>query len=209
MKKLSEKMIGRLSLYRRVLSEMETEGQSCVFSHDLAAASGVTAAQVRRDVMTVGCNGSPTSGYEVARLIAGIGALLDGGIPQSVALIGIGNLGRALLSYFMGRRPNLKIIAAFDRDESLVNRVLHGVRTYPMHQLPGVIREQDIRTAVIAVPASQGQTVADEAIRAGVTGLLNFAPCHLRVPPHIYVEQVDITTSLEKVAFFARQDVPV
>ena len=176
-----------------------------MFSHDLAAESGATAAQVRRDVMAVGYSGSPTKGYEIAELAASIARFLDGECSQSVALIGVGNLGRAILAYFSGRRPNLAIVAAFDRDEHRVNRVIHGCRCYPVDVLQEKVAEVGIRTAIIAVPAGEAQTVADRLVRSGVRGILNFAPTHLRVPPNVFVQEIDITTSLEKVAFFARQ----
>lgn len=203
--KLSDKTVGRLSLYRRLLNNLALSGAKHVFSHDLASESGSTAAQVRRDVMAVGYHGSPTKGYEVAELAASIARFLDGESRQAVALIGVGNLGRAILAYFTGRRPNLAIVAAFDRDENRVNRVIHGCRCYPVDGLQEKVAELGIRTAILAVPAGEAQAVADQLIRAGVRGILNFAPTHLRVPPYVFVQEMDITTSLEKVAFFARQ----
>ena len=122
-----------------------------------------------------------------------------------MALVGVGNLGRAILAYFTGRRPNLAIVAAFDRDEHRVNRVIHGCRCYPADKLEETLAEQEIRTAIIAVPAGEAQKVADRLVRGGVRGILNFAPTPLRVPPAVFVQEMDITTSLEKVAFFARQ----
>jgi len=203
--KLSDRTVGRLSLYRRLLNNLAKTGAKFVFSHDLAAAAGATAAQVRRDVMAVGYTGSPTKGYEIAELAESIARFIDGNQPQPVALVGVGNLGRAILAYFTGRRPNLSIVAAFDRDEHRVNRVIHGCRCYPVELLEETVAAKAIRTAIIAVPAGEAQAVADRLVRAGVRGLLNFAPAPLRVPPNVFVQEMDITTSLEKVAFFARQ----
>jgi redox-sensing transcriptional repressor len=203
--RISERTIGRLSLYRRVLSELLAEMTRHVFSHQLAVLSGLTAAQVRRDVMVVGYTGSPTKGYDVQELMESIGRFLDASEPQPVALVGVGNLGRAILAYFAGRRPNLTIVAAFDRDPYKADRVVHGCRCYHTRDLAQVMSEQGICTAIVAVPAGDAQEAADMLVSAGAKGLLNFAPAHLRVPLGIYVENVDITTSLEKVAFFARQ----
>jgi len=203
--KLSDRTVGRLSLYRRLLNNLAKTGAKFVFSHDLAAAAGATAAQVRRDVMAVGYTGSPTKGYEIAELADSIARFIDGEQPQPVALVGVGNLGRAILAYFTGRRPNLCIVAAFDRDEHRVNRVIHGCRCYPVELLEETVAAKGIRTAIIAVPAGEAQAVADRLVRAGVRGLLNFAPTPLRVPQNVFVQEMDITTSLEKVAFFARQ----
>jgi redox-sensing transcriptional repressor len=166
--------------------------------------AGCTAAQVRRDIMAIGYSGSPTRGYDVRQLIDAIGCFLDDHELQGVALIGVGNLGRALLAYFAGRRPKLAITAGFDADPSKGNRVINGVRCYPMDRLEAIITEQGIRQIIIATPADAAQEVADKAVRAGVRGILNFAPTPLRVREDVYVDNIDMTTSLEKVAYFAR-----
>jgi redox-sensing transcriptional repressor len=119
--------------------------------------------------------------------------------------VGVGNLGKAILSYFAGRRPNLQIVAAFDNDLYKVNRAIHGCRCYAMEHLYEVAQAQGIRLAIITVPAQAAQDVADALVQAGIRGILNFAPVRLRVPPHMYVEDIDMTVSLEKVAYFARQ----
>ena len=202
---ISAKSIGRLSLYRRLLNVLQAEGVRNVYSHQLATLAGCTGTQVRRDLMVVGYSGSPTHGYEVARLIESLREFLDAPAGQGVALVGVGNLGKAILSYFAGRRPNLQIVAAFDNDAYKVNRVIHGCRCYSMENLYEVTQGQSIRLAIITVPAQAAQAVADALVKGGVRGILNFAPVRLRVPPHVHVEDIDMTVSLEKVAYFARQ----
>jgi redox-sensing transcriptional repressor len=201
----SERTIGRLSLYRRLLKELQMASMNNVYSHQLANMAGVTAAQVRRDLMAVGYSGSPTRGYDVRELAESIGNFLDAPEGQSVALVGIGNLGRAILTYFGGRRPRLSIVAAFDKDPTKVNRVIHGCRCYSMEEFAAQVAEHGIRAGIITVPASEAQRVADAMVRAGVRGILNFAPAPLRVPGDTYVEDIDMAVSLEKVAYFARQ----
>lgn len=199
-----ERVVGRMSLYRRLLSNLRAEGTRNVFSHELAAMAGGTAAQVRRDMMAIGYSGSPVRGYDVDRLIRAIGAFLDSPTPEGIALVGIGNLGRAIMAFFEGRRPNLTIRAAFDSNPDKVNRVVHGCRCYPLEDLPAVVRDLNIRVGLIAVPAHAAQSVADALVDAGVRGILNLAPVPLRAPPGTFVEDMDITMSLEKVAYFAR-----
>ncbi len=203
--RVPDKVVARLSLYRRLLSALAMENVEYVYSHELAKAAGASAAQVRRDVMIVGFTGSPTKGYEVRELIKAIGRLLDASDIQEVALVGVGNLGRAILAYFTGRRPNLRIVVAFDKDPAKVDRVIHGCRCFPIEQLQGMVSQRHIDTAIVAVPVDQAQSVADTLVAAGVRGLLNFAPVRLRVPISVFVEDMDLTTSLEKVAFFARK----
>ncbi len=204
MPQVSEKTIGRLSLYRRLLDEMRDEGVLHAYSHQLGALAAVSAAQVRRDLMVIGYSGSPSKGYDVAQLSQSITAFLDAPVKQGIALVGLGNLGRAILSYFTGRRPNLAIVASFDNDTRKVNRFIHGCPCYPADQMVHVIEEMGISTSIIAVPAASAQAVADQLVRAGVKSIVNFAPTPLRVPQHVYVEETDITTTLEKVAYFAR-----
>jgi len=182
-----------------------SDGVANTFSHQLAHLAGVTPAQVRRDLMAIGYSGTTKRGYEVPEMVESIGQFLDASHGQGVALVGVGNLGRAILAYFAGRRPNLAIVAAFDNDPYKVNRVIHGCHCHGLDDVSRVVREQDIKVAILTVPASVAQAVADSLVSAGVRGILNFAPTRLRVPPHTYVEDIDMTMSLEKVAFFARK----
>jgi redox-sensing transcriptional repressor len=204
---LSEKVVGRLSLYRRVLSNIRKTGSRQLFSHDLAALAGVSAAQVRRDIMHIGYSGNPNRGYGVNDLLESIEVFLDTPGGQRAALIGVGNLGRSILSYFSGRRPHLTITAAFDSDPEKYGRVILGCRCYSMEELDTVIRSQQICCAIITTPADAAQPTADRLVAAGVRGILNFAPATVRVPANVYVEDIDMATSLEKVAYFARQPV--
>jgi redox-sensing transcriptional repressor len=202
----SHRSIGRLSLYRRLLYDLAKNGAEHVHSHQLAGLAEVTAAQVRRDLMAVGCPGTPRRGYNVRDLIESIGELLDSPRAQGAALVGIGNLGRALLAYFAGRRPKLAIVAAFDVNPAKVNRLVHRCRCYPAEKLPGVVRRKDIRVGIVAVPADEAQRTAEMLVSAGVRGIVNFAPVRLHVPRDVFVEDMDMTMSLEKVAYFARLD---
>ena len=202
---VSQKTIGRLSLYRRLLTNPVDESQRYIFSHQLAALAGSTAVQVRRDLMSIGYTGSTTRGYDRHELAGAIGRFLDDAKGTQVALVGIGNLGRAILAYFAGRRPKLAIVAAFDVDPAKAGRVIHGCRCYLLDELPRVAAELGITVGITAVPAAAAQEVADALVRAGVTGILNFAPHRLRVPPHVYIEDIDMTMALEKAAYFSQQ----
>lgn len=203
---ISDKTIGRLSLYRRLLNGLARAGETHIYSHQLGSSAGGTAAQVRRDLMVIGCSGSPAKGYEVQELISAIGRFLDVPGGMGVALVGVGNLGRAILAYFQGRRPKLSFSMAFDSDPAKTGREFHDCPCYPMSDLPARIAEREVTVAVLAVPAEAAQETCDLLVSAGVRSLLNFAPVPLRVPPGTYVEDVDMTSALERVAFFARTD---
>ncbi|HSW47340.1 MAG TPA: redox-sensing transcriptional repressor Rex [Phycisphaerae bacterium] len=202
---LAEGIVKRLSIYRQLLAGVEPRVGMNVFSHELAAMIGVTAAQVRRDLMTIGYTGNPRRGYDVAGLVEMIGRHLDTPGGQAVVLAGLGNLGQAILAYFNGRRQGLSIVAAFDRDPVKVNRVIHGCRCYPMEKLQEVSKGSGAEVGIVAVPADAAQQVASQLVRAGVRGMLNLSPTRLQVPEYIYVEDLDIAVSLEKIAFFSRQ----
>jgi len=202
---VSERTIARLSLYRRILNVLLAEGVTHVYSRELARLAGRTAAQVRRDLMAIGSTGSPSRGYEVADLIESLRGFLDKPGGQKVALVGVGNLGKALLTHFTGRRPNLKITVAFDTDPLKVNRTINECRILAMEHLGEVIRSKGIDVAIIAVPPKAAQEVGDGLAAAGVRGILNFAPVRLRVPEGVHVEDLDMTVSLEKAAYFARR----
>jgi redox-sensing transcriptional repressor len=200
----AEPTIERLSRYRRVLEVARQNGAAQIFSHQLAKLAGATAAQVRRDLMVISSAGSPRHGYDIAALSEALTAYLLGGQEgRHAVLVGLGRLGRAMLSYFVSRRPGLSIVAAFDTDPAKVGCIVQGCRSYPLEELAQRIAELGTPVAIIAVPAEAAQSVADLLVSAGVTGIANFAPVSLDVPPHVFVENVDLTMSLEKVAFFA------
>jgi len=203
--RLTVQTIGRLSLYRRLLLEVSAAGTRQLYSHQLASAAVSTPAQVRRDLMTIGFSGSPRRGYAVDDLVSAINGVLARNVETSVALVGVGNLGRAILAYFSNRQPWVRFTAAFDRDPEKVNRVIHGCRVYPVDQAADVVRREGIRAAAIAVPAPEAQRTADRLVLAGVRSFLNFAPVRLHVPTGTFVDDVDVTTALDRVAFYAHQ----
>lgn len=205
MKNIPGKTIERLSIYRRLLHKMAEDGRGKVYSHYLAEKSGVSAAQVRRDLMEIGCSGNTKKGYDIEELVESIGNVLDNPAGEPVALIGLGNLGRALLPFFAAHHPKLKIVASFDNDPGKTGRVIHGCRSYPFTELKRVVADQGIRVAILTVPAPVAQEVAKELVAAGVTGILNFAPAMLRLPEEVSIESMDMSSALEKISYLSRR----
>ncbi len=202
---LSDATIARIILMRRFLEERLARKEHFVFSHEIAKHIHASSASVRRDLMTIGFTGSPKRGYDIEELLKKTIDLIESREGQRAALIGIGNLGRALLSFFPGRLPRLEIVAGFDVNPEKFDRILHGCKVYPMARLAEILREQRVSIGIITVPAAAAQDVADELVASGVRGILNFAPAKLRLPAGIFVENLDVTMSLEKVAYFAAQ----
>jgi redox-sensing transcriptional repressor len=201
--RIPNRTVERLLLYRRLLAGLTECGREYVYSHELAALANVTPVQVRRDMMYVGHTGSPARGYEVRHLAERIGRLIDAPGGQTAVLVGLGNLGRALLSHLAARNPRLPIVAAFDNDPSKVDRVIAGCRCFHVSELHKRVRQHGVSVGIVAVPGEVAQEVANVLTKAGATALLNFAPVPLRVREGVFVEQVDITTALEKVAHYA------
>jgi len=205
MSKLPEKTIGRLSEYRRTLLNCLANGKTHVFSHELANLHNITAVQVRRDIMLIGYSTTLKKGYDVKALIDVIGDIIDTKDGLNAAIIGIGNLGRAITTYFNGKRTRLKIAAIFDTDPEKANRVISGVKCYPMTELSRVIKEQDISIGILTVPPEDAAAVTESLIMAGIKGLLNYTSTPLNVSPNVYLEEYDMITSLEKVAYFVKE----
>jgi redox-sensing transcriptional repressor len=203
----SVKSIRRLSVYRRILSRLIETGVQTVRSHDLAESAGVTAAQVRRDFMALGYRGSPNRGYSCRDLFASIGEFMGTDVPVKAVLVGVGNLGRAILGYFDTRDVNIKIVACFDIDHAIIGSEINHCYCYPQDNLERILRRRPVPIGIIAVPFRHAQEVADRLIAAGVRGIMNFAPATLRVPESIYVEDMDFTASLETISFYASHGV--
>jgi redox-sensing transcriptional repressor len=204
--KLPAKTVERLSEYRRTLLECLNEKKNFIFSHELAARLHITAVQVRRDLMLIGYSSVQRKGYDVKELIDTIGDIIDSPESLNVAIIGIGNLGRAMAGYFKGKRSKLNLVASFDTDPQKINKVIAGVKCYSHNDLEKMIRELDIRIAILTVPPEYAKEVAEEAVRYGIKGILNFTTISLNVPSWVFLEEYDMITSIEKVAYFVKEN---
>lgn len=205
MNKLPGKTVERLSEYRRTLLGCLSEGRNYIFSHDLAAMLHITAVQVRRDLMLIGYTSVLRKGYDIRELINKIGSVLDLEDGINVAIVGIGNLGRAVTAYFRGKRSKLNLVASFDNDPQKVNKVIAGIKCYHVQDMEPIIREMNIKLAILAVPVDVAKTTCESVVRYGIKGILNFTTIALNVPPGVYLEEYDMITSIEKVAYFVKE----
>ena len=203
--KLPEKTVERLSEYRRTLLNCLSRGKNHIFSHELAHMHNITAVQVRRDIMFIGYSSMQRKGYDVNDLIQVIGKIIDSEEGLNVAIVGIGNLGRAITHYFMGKRSKLNIVAAFDNDPNKVDRVISGVKCYSIQSFPDIRKEMDISIALLTVPADAAGDTTEKLVLGGIKGILNFTTVPLNVPSNVYLEEYDMITSLEKVAYFVKK----
>lgn len=202
-KPASGRTIERLSMYRAVLRRLLEEGRTHVFSHELGEQAGATSAQVRRDLMVVGGYGTAAHGYGIEQLLESISEFMDTPRPVKVGLVGVGNLGRAILAFFGKGRPNLEIVAAFDKDGRKTNRKFDGVPCHHVDDIAEVVREEQVEVAIIAVPAEAAQPVANALVEAGVRGMLSLAPVCLEAPDDVYVETADLGVFVDKTIYFS------
>jgi redox-sensing transcriptional repressor len=200
--------IARLSLYLRQLESLERDGQTTVASKQLGRLLGLSDAQVRKDLAHFGQFGYPGVGYRVGELQSVLRGLLGVDRSWRAALVGVGNLGRALLGYQGFRARGFHIVALFDRDAALVGKKVAGVEIQSLDHMAEVVRKENVELCVLAVPAEAAQQAANAAVAAGVVGILNFAPIALKLPQRVSVVSVDLGLQLEQLVFQVNQRLP-
>jgi len=204
--KVPEATIRRLSRYSRCLEEMEEKGEKVVSSAQLANKCAVNSAQVRKDLAYFGEFGIRGVGYYVKDLLTDIKRILGSNKEWRMAVVGMGNLGSALLSYKDFLKQNYKIVAAFDIDPPrVIGRVSEKlgkpVEVLHINRIKEVAKERKIEIALIATPPSEAQDVAQILTEAGIRGILNFAPTQITVPEGFVVKNVFFTTILDNLAY--------
>ena len=204
--KVPEATIRRLSRYSRCLEELEEKGEKVVSSAQLANKCAVNSAQVRKDLAYFGEFGIRGVGYYVKDLLSDIKRILGSNKEWRMAVIGIGNLGSALMSYKDFLKQNYKIVAAFDIDPPrVIGRVSEKlgkpVEVLHINRIKEVAKERKIEIALIATPPSEAQAVAQLLVEAGIKGILNFAPAQITVPEGFMIKDVFFTTILDNLAY--------
>lgn len=193
--------VRRLPEYLRALHSLTDAGVDTVSSETLAAATGVNSAMLRKDLSQLGASGMRGVGYSVATLAAYITGVLGLTKFSRVAIIGMGHLGQALARYPGFSERGFSIVGLFDADQGIIGKDLDGLTVRDVALLPGAVRDEGINIGVIATPEAAAQHVADVLVDAGVTSILNFAPCVLAVPEGVAVRKVDLAVELQILSF--------
>ncbi|MBB4913167.1 redox-sensing transcriptional repressor Rex [Streptosporangium saharense] len=198
---IPEATVARLPLYLRALNGMAERGLATVSSEDLAVAAGVNSAKLRKDLSHLGSYGTRGVGYDVEYLIYQISRELGLTQDWAVAIVGVGNLGRALANYggFVSR--GFRVAALLDADPEVVGDHIAGLTVEHVDELEAVIRRRAVSIVVLATPGAAAQQLADRVIAAGVTSILNFAPVVLAVPEGVDIRKVDLSIELQILAF--------
>ena len=200
--RIPEMTVRRLSTYYRVVRSLETSGETEPLSSErMSELTGFSAAQVRRDLAYFGTFGKRGVGYPLGELQASLRSILGIDRAWTLALVGVGNLGAALLSYRNFSQQGFAIAGAFDVDPTKHGRRVGHLRVRPMSDLPSAVLEQQIALAIVAVPGDEAQDVVDQVVNAGIRGILNFAPVKVRVPTGIHVSRVDLSIEIEYLAY--------
>jgi len=199
---IPRKTIYRLSIYLRCLQRLKSNAIRTVSSDALAKGAGVKPTQLRKDLTYFGQFGTRGLGYDVKQLAAMISDLLGTKRLQPVILVGVGNLGLALLSYRGFEQEGFEIVAAFDVNISRPSSKHIKQPLHPMEKLEEVVRERSVRMAIVSVPATAAQEVTNRLVNCGIAGILNFAPIVLQVPEDVTVNNVNLAIELENLSYF-------
>ncbi len=205
MKSLPPKTIERLCIYRRTLLKYLSKDTTFIYSHELAEILHLTSVQVRRDLMLIGCSGSNNKGYNIEKTIESINTTIDSKEGQRIAIVGVGNLGQAIIKYFNSKKTKLKITAAFDVNLKKINKSIANINCYHVNDLQKIIKKENITIGIITVPREEAIEITKKLVDSGIKGVLNYTTVPINVPNDVFLEEYDMITSLEKVAFFAKR----
>lgn len=203
-KNLPANTVERLSIYRRMLLNYPLDEKPFIHSHRLAHLLKINPAHIRRDLMLIDFSGDIHKGYDVRQLIKKIGEAIDCTYIQKVAFVGVGDLGRAVAEYFNHSETRLHVAATFRMEGEVP--AFEDVHCYHISKMKEILKEERIELCVLAVPTYLADEVTKEVVNAGIKGILNFTSVNLNVPSNVYVEQYDMISKLEKLAYFTNKE---
>ncbi len=201
---IPEVVIDRLPIYARALKLLEREGREVVISHELGTQLGVTPAQIRKDLSYFGRFGKQGRGYNVQRLLSELRQILGLDQQWTLALVGVGNLGRAIVTYGGFAPEGFYIVEAFDASPEIVGQRVGQIVVRDVKEVPKVLRRSPVDIGIVAVPAPAAQGGIDTLVSCGVKALLNYAPMAARVPRDIRVRHIDPVLSLQGMTFYLK-----
>jgi len=195
-------VVSRLPIYLRALTRMALEGQPITSSHELGKRLGISSAQIRKDLSHFGEFGKQGTGYQIKFLVDQLRRILKVDTEWAVALVGAGDLGHAIARYNGFSDRGFRIMLVFDNDQAKVGTELSGYLIHHTSELSALISEHHVALAMVAVPAAAAQSVADELVKAGVKGILNYAPINISVPDDVHVQYIDPVVHLQRMTFY-------
>lgn len=204
-KKVPQVTVKRLSRYLRALERFQERGYETISSEELAGDLHLKPSQLRKDLAYFGEFGTRGMGYNLTKLAEQLRRILGLHRQWSIAIIGVGNLGTALLRYQGLNEKGFRVAAIFDDDPEKVGSTRSGIRIFHMDKINEIVRDKNIQIGILTVPAPAARATAEIAIQAGIKALLNFAPLSIKTPPGVICLQVDITSELKILSHFLSQ----
>lgn len=202
---IPEVVIDRLPVYGRALALLQGQGREVVNSQELGERLGVTPAQIRKDLSYFGRFGKQGRGYNVARLLEELNQILGLTHEWAMVLVGVGQLGRAILGYDGFAPQGFRIIAAFDDDPNTVGTSVDGQTIKPVSTLRATLEQNKADIGIVAVPGASAQRVIDNLVDCGVKAILNYAPIAAQAPPHVRIKDIDPVLSLQSMTFYIKE----
>ncbi len=201
-----EVVVNRLPQYVRALRQLMEQGNDVVSSQLLGRTLQMTPAQIRKDLSYFGRFGKQGRGYNIAYLITELRDILQLDHDWNMAVVGVGRLGRAIISYPGFSPEGFRVVAAFDSDERQVGQSIGGLIVQPMEELPGTVRQKGIQIGIVAVPAQMAADVVDQITNCGIRAILNYAPLNPQAPLDVKVRNIDPVLSLQSMTYYLRSD---
>ncbi len=200
-------VIDRLPVYTRALAALERNGREVVSSQELGTQLGVTPAQIRKDLSYFGRFGKQGRGYNVKRLLEELHQILGLDRKWSMVLVGVGQLGHAVLSYGGFAPQGFNIVGAFDTDPHVVGQRIGTLTVQPVDEIADALARQPVDIGIVATPAAAAQQVIDALVACGVKAILNYAPIAAQVPSHVHIKDIDPVLSLQSMTFYLKNEV--
>ncbi len=201
-------VIDRLPVYARALGFLERAGREVVSSQELGAQLGVTPAQIRKDLSYFGRFGKQGRGYNVKRLLEELRQILGLDREWTMVVVGVGQLGRAILQYGGFAPQGYRIVEAFDVDSRVVGEQINDLRVRPVSELQRALAMTHVDIGIVATPAAEAQNVIDALVACGVKSILNYAPIAAHVPPDVHIKDIDPVLSLQSMTFHLKNVTP-
>ena len=201
---IPEVVIDRLPVYGRALALLQGQGREVVNSQELGERLGVTPAQIRKDLSYFGRFGKQGRGYNVARLLEELNRILGLTHEWAMVLVGVGQLGRAILGYDGFAPQGFRIIAAFDDDPNTIGTSVNGQTIKPVSTLRETLEQNKADIGIVAVPGASAQRVIDNLVDCGVKAILNYAPIAAQAPPHVRIKDIDPVLALQSMTFYIK-----
>lgn len=201
-KQVPDIIVGRLPLYLRMLKHMSEEGRQLTSSQELGERLGISAAQIRKDLSQFGEFGKQGTGYNINYLLSQLSNILNVDRVWEMAVIGAGDIGRAIARYQGFTDRGFRVALVFDNDPEKIGGNIGEFIILDTLNLKELIQESNIKIAMLTVPAAHAQEVTNKLVDAGIQAILNYAPIDLKVPPHVHVQQIDPVTHLQRMSYY-------